>query len=123
MQRGHRQQRRQTGIAREGSERSSNGSNKDGNTSRRRKEGFSTRSLYLGENYLSVEVVIVSLTSLVVGAEALSAMVEIKGIEYLVSVPLTASCILPALGQCTKLQIYPVYKADRRELYGLLTPE
>ncbi|MDR1890753.1 MAG: Holliday junction branch migration protein RuvA [Puniceicoccales bacterium] len=70
-----------------------------------------------------MEVVIVSLAGILIGSEALSATVEINGIGYLVNVPLTVSCKLPALGECVKLQIYPVYREDRQELYGFLTPE
>jgi Holliday junction DNA helicase RuvA len=67
--------------------------------------------------------VIVSLAGTLVGSEATSATVEIGGIGYFINIPLTVSCQLPALGESVKLQIYPVYREDRQELYGFLRAE
>jgi Holliday junction DNA helicase RuvA len=67
--------------------------------------------------------VIISLEGKLVEVDALSAVVEIGGIGYFVNVPLSVSCRLPAIGGSVKLQIYPVYREDRRDLYGFLTRE
>jgi Holliday junction DNA helicase RuvA len=68
-----------------------------------------------------VRAVIVSLSGILVQADLLSVVVETGGIGYLVNVPLSASCKLPPVGSAVKLQIYAVYREDRRELYGFPT--
>jgi Holliday junction DNA helicase RuvA len=67
--------------------------------------------------------VIVSLEGALAGVDILSVVIEINGIGYLVNVPLTVSCKLPPIGERVKLQIYPVYREDRQDLYGFLTEE
>lgn len=65
--------------------------------------------------------VIISLEGILAEADVLSVTVEVGGIGYFVSVPLTVSCKLPPVGNRIKLQIYAVYGEDRQNLYGFLT--
>jgi Holliday junction DNA helicase RuvA len=67
--------------------------------------------------------VIVSLEGTLVESDVLSAVIEVNGIGYLVSIPLSVGCKLPAAGEHIKLQIYTVYREDRQDLYGFLTRE
>jgi Holliday junction DNA helicase RuvA len=64
-----------------------------------------------------------SLEGKLVESDAVSAVVEIGGIGYFVSIPLSVTCRLPAIGETVRLQIYPVYREDRQDLYGFLTRE
>ncbi|MDR1402050.1 MAG: Holliday junction branch migration protein RuvA [Puniceicoccales bacterium] len=66
---------------------------------------------------------IISLEGILAESDVLSAIIEVDGIGYFVNVPLVVSCKLPPIGERVKLQIYPVYREDRQDLYGFLTRE
>jgi Holliday junction DNA helicase RuvA len=84
---------------------------------------FSTQTLALPSKKFIPHCVIASIEGTLAEANVLSAVLELNGIGYLVNVPLTVSCKLPPIGSPVKLQIYPVYREDRRELYGFLSKE
>jgi Holliday junction DNA helicase RuvA len=65
--------------------------------------------------------VIVSLEGTLVEISALSAVIEVGGVGYLVNIPLSVSCKLPAIGSGVKLRIHAIYREDRQDLYGFLT--
>ncbi|MDR1414115.1 MAG: Holliday junction branch migration protein RuvA [Puniceicoccales bacterium] len=67
--------------------------------------------------------VIISLEGILSEADVLSVTIEINGIGYFVNIPLTVGSKLPPPGEKIKLQIYPVYREDRQDLYGFLTRE
>jgi Holliday junction DNA helicase RuvA len=54
-------------------------------------------------------------------SDVLSATIDVGGIGYSVSVPLTVSCKLPPVGNRMKLQIYASYGENQQNLYGFLT--
>jgi hypothetical protein len=65
-----------------------------------------------------MELAFGSLEGTLVESDGLSAIVEINEIGYSVNIPLSVSCKLPAVETHVKLQIYPVYREGRQELYG-----
>lgn len=64
---------------------------------------------------------IVSIEGILEKSSALAVVIQVQGIGFEVHVPLSVCQHLPALGKSIRLFIYPVYREDKRELYGFLS--
>ena len=58
-----------------------------------------------------------------VEAGALTVIIEVNGLGYEVSIPVTTMERLPVLGKEVKLYTYPVYRDDSQALFGFLLRE
>jgi Holliday junction DNA helicase RuvA len=67
--------------------------------------------------------VIVSLRGILVSATPLSAVIDVGGVGYEVSIPVTTAEKLPALGAEARLLTVAVYREDSHSLYGFATQE
>ncbi len=66
---------------------------------------------------------IVSIEGILERATPISAILNVGGIGYLVSVPVTTAAKLPYLGKSVKLHTHAVYREDSQSLYGFASEE
>ena len=65
---------------------------------------------------------IISIQGTLAAATPLHAVVEVNGLGYDVSIPLTTAEKLPAPGATVKLHTHVIYREDAQTLYGFATP-